>query len=229
MIVPKMSIGIIGGAGPMASCQLYQLIINKCQNTYGSVQDANFPEINIISYPFASMLTPSKATKNRTVLIKQLQNCFDRLAQQEAQIIAIACNTLHAFLDSVNIPQTCTFVHIAQATHERAQKLGVRNPLLLSTGTTATSKIYPDFLTPNQNDQEDIDRVITNIMGGHLDIANAQELGKIVNNYSVDGVVLGCTELPLLHAQHPIVIESCHVVLDTLDILAQELVRQSFN
>ena len=229
MTISKRSIGIIGGAGPMASCQLYQLIINKCQDTYGSVQDADFPEINIISYPFAEMLTPSKATKNRTVLIKQLQSCFDRLAQQEAQITAIACNTLHAFLGAVNIPQTCTFVHIAQATHERTQKLAVKNPLLLGTGTTTTSKIYSDFLTPNQNDQENIDRVITNIMGGHLYIADAQKLSKIINNYSVDGIVLGCTELPLLHAKYPEVIGSCHVVLDTLDILAQKLVHQSFN
>lgn len=228
MNTPPKKIGIIGGAGPMASCLLYRLIINECQTQYACAKDADFPEIILISYPFADMVTAQAATENRTILVKQLQECFDRLAYEGAQIVAIACNTLHAFLDDVKIPKTCQFIHIAQATSQYAKRMGLDRLVLLSTSTTAAASIYKDCIIPNANDLKRVDQVIEKIHSASAGLADAQTLADVAQVYPGDGVILGCTDLPVLLAQYPHVMTSERVALDTVDILAKEVVRSSF-
>src|SRR5690242_12952717 len=89
------SVGIIGGAGPMAGALLFQKIVQMCQAQYGCKEDADFPEITLFSYPFLDMLR-NVGFNERKKLQEQLQECFVRFAKMN--IVAIACNTLHEFL-----------------------------------------------------------------------------------------------------------------------------------
>ncbi len=44
---------------------------------------------------------------------------------------------------------------------------------------------------------------------------------KIIEQYNVDGVILGCTELPLIIKQHDLAVH----VIDTLDVHAEAALR----
>ena len=55
----KVTIGIIGGAGPMAGAIVMENIIEICQKKYLCRHDYDFPKIILVSVPFAQMLKPN--------------------------------------------------------------------------------------------------------------------------------------------------------------------------
>jgi len=234
----NVKIGIIGGAGPMASCQLYKEIINECQQRYGCKNDSDFPEITVLNYPFSNMLTKTDAANNKH-LTSELQLCFDRLAAQNIDIVAIGCNTLHTFLDNVMI-RVPEFVNIAQATMNYARALGLNRLFILGTQTTMQTGLYAqnnvDSIVPSIKDSTIIDKIIQNILDGTITQTDALKLQTLVQKYfdktPFDAIILGCTELPLLNAEFPLKIidekQRALPVLDTVKILAQTIMRHAF-
>ncbi len=232
-------IGIVSGAGPMAGCKLYEKIIKICQKKYNCKDDKDFPEIVIISYPFSDMLTVSDRTINGKKLHNELQQCFDRFSSGNIQISAIACNTLHTLLPD-GIKPTLRFAHIAENTYAFAKENKLKKLLILGTQTTLGLNLYSyssiESIIPSFADQVTINNIINNILEGNTLLSDAQQLREIIASYAkshdIDGVILGCTELPLLHEAHSLEVlcdqtKKIHV-LDTLEILANELVKRSF-
>lgn len=68
----EKTIGIIGGAGPMASCLLNQYIVQICQNEWGCKEDRDFPSIISYSFPFSPMLSTSDAAQNDAAVTEEL-------------------------------------------------------------------------------------------------------------------------------------------------------------
>ncbi len=66
------SIGIIGGAGPMAGALLFKKIIARCQKKYNCVHDEDFPEIILLNVPFAQMLKQNTKYQNELMVREQL-------------------------------------------------------------------------------------------------------------------------------------------------------------
>lgn len=233
----KNKIGIIGGAGPMASCKLYEKIIKICQKNYNCKDDKDFPEIHIISYPFSDMLTVSDCKINQNNLICELQMCFNNFLNNDINITAIACNTLHTLV-SKGIKTTSNFIHIADATLAHAQDKGCKKLLILGSQTTLNFKLYVsqsiECITPDLNEQIIINNVIDNILAGNITLSDSELLKNIIRSYAltndVDGVILGCTELPLLDEEYPLIVynlEKKVLVFDTIEILAHELIKKS--
>lgn len=233
----KKKIGIIGGAGPMASCQLYKEIITICQEKYGCRDDADFPEIILISYPFSDMITPEDRRKNESNLENELNYCFNHFKAVHVPIVGIACNTLHTIVKNmqVDIPQ---FIPIMDATLKFAEKQGCKRLLILGSRTTLSLNLYSsqtiECLKPSLEDQEIINKVIDTILAGKILKEDSEALSKIASamyeKEPFDGIVLGCTELPLLHEQYPLCVKKAAkppLVLDTIKILAQEMVKRS--
>ncbi len=232
-------IGMVSGAGPMAGCKLYEKIIKICQKKYGCKDDKDFPEIIIISYPFSDMLTVSDRHTHGEKLRYELQYCFDKFSQENIKISAIACNTLHTML-SDGITPTENFVHIVESTYAWAKEQNLKKLLILGTQTTLGLNLYYsstiESIIPNCVDQITINKIINNILEGDTTLSDAQQLGEIITLYAkthdIDGVILGCTELPLLHEAHSLEVICDQTkkieVLDTLEILADEMVKRSF-
>ena len=95
---PK-TIGIIGGAGPLAGALLLERILSLSMSLYGCYRDADFPKVVLISFPLSEMLS---ADVDEAQLRRELKQCLYQLRAQGASVIAIACNTLHAFLDKAS-------------------------------------------------------------------------------------------------------------------------------
>jgi aspartate racemase len=227
----KRKIGIIGGAGPMASCQLYQMIIEICQKKYGCKNDFDFPEIQIISYPFADMLSNVSYRENRALLASQLQYCFDLLVAQNSELIVIACNTLHTILNEVVIPK-CKFINISQVTLKESKRRGLSNVLVLATSSTIRfnlySSIFINCIVPDKHDQKAVDNVIANILAGNVRLKDSQVLSDMILRYGAEGVILGCTELPLLYEKYSFDGVFAEI-LDSSRILAEKLVAEAMN
>lgn len=226
-------LGIIGGAGPMASCQLYKLIIEECQKNYKCKTDQDFPNMTILNYPFANMLTSGATIKNHLFLEKQLKSCIDQLINQKMDIITIACNTLHVFLPKITIPSSSKIIHITQEVSKFAEETNLKKILILATPTTIKYNLYKNsnikFLHPNEKEQIIINKIISNILAGKITIKDRNLLKNIIKNYDIDGIILGCTELTLLNEKYSINIDSSFKILDSLKILAKAIVKEYFN
>ena len=130
-LFPK-TIGIIGGAGPMASAFLYSLILRTCQEVYHANDYNEFPEIILISYPFTR--------GNKEAIQQELTSCFSRLAQAGAQLTCIASHSFHGLLPEGPLP--LGFVNLIDEGLVEASRMGLAKVLILAAPLTIQMKLY---------------------------------------------------------------------------------------
>jgi len=76
-------------------------------------------------------------------------------------------------------------------------------------------KLSIEIITPSEAEQDEIDRIIFDeLMIGFYRQESKKRLLQIINKYDVDGVILGCTELPLILSQKDTKIR----LLDTVEL-----------
>ena len=235
---PRKTIGIIGGADPAASCLLYKKIIDCCLSRNDCHHGEDFPEMVIINYPFARLDDLTDAKKNKVQLDTQLQYCIDKLAQYHVSFFAIACNTLHTFLSGKNLHGT-NIVHIAQETLKAAQLNSSSKLLILATQTTIKKELYKqesiEVFAPNEQEQLLVNQIIDKVEQNKFLEEDAKNLIALINTIrkrtAIDGIVLGCTELSVLHEAYPQYFTKKNLeltVFDTTAILAQSIVNKAF-
>lgn len=216
----KPKVGIIGGAGPMAGALLFEKIIQICQTKYRCSNDADFPYVVLLNYPFADMLTEARCEK---LLNSQLEECFQCLAHLDITIAAVACNTLHVFLPPR--PEKLLFVHMIEETAAYLKQKEFANPLVFCTSTSAKARLHEQFFAcryPEASVQKEIDLLIDQILAGGNFKEISRRLDLLVANQQV---VLGCTELSLLHERVPLQSKS---ICDPNFVVAEKLCRLIF-
>ncbi len=214
-------IGIIGGAGPTAGAFLFQKVVEMSQKKYGCTQDANFPYIMLLSYPFADMLGKNV---DRGLVQSQLHECINLLVQNKVKIAAIACNTLHGFLPPTI--ESLELVHFILETKKFLDKMDWKKPLILCSSTSAESRLhfnYFDCYYPDQPTQKKIDDLIDLVTRGCCLREASSYLDSLIE--AENGVVLGCTELSVIHEAVPI---SYSKVCNPIAITAERLCELVF-
>lgn len=222
----KQKFGIIGGAGPYASALLYQSIIKTSYET----EKQQAPEIVLLNYPFTRGLTLKESQAHRHQLCTELQYCMNCLALQEVQSFAIACNTLHSFLPGLDL-KGMNLLSIPKLVIETALKARLHKLLLLSTATTIRSGLYQhpliEMITPHALEQESLNAIIDRILAGEILKKDSEELSHLIQactlRDNIEGIILGCTDLPVLHAHYPIETGSLPL-LDSIQIPAQHFI-----
>ena len=228
-------IGIIGGAGPEAGGLLFNLVVQECQQKYGFKNDKDFPEIMLLSFPFDGMLCPENARNNRIKIAADLQKCIDRLKRCEVDIFAIACNTLHSFVDLINL-EGIEFLHIIKNVLIEASNNNKKNSLVLATSTTVKNRLFEaktntNIVYPQKSNQEKIDAIISSVTAGQILPKNSLEIESIIckecwKNPSIDSTILGCTELSVINEEFSIKSKGL-AVWDTLKTLSQTLTQKA--
>ena len=200
-------IGIIGGIGPESTVDYYRGIISLYRERSG---DENYPAICINSVNMTEMLSyVSKG--NLDALISLLLASLEELARAGAELAAIASNTPHIVFNEVSARSPLPLISIVESRCEKAESLGIRKALLIGTAFTMRSSFYRDcfsrhsipMLVPSAEEQDRIHAIIFPELEEGIVIPEkkAALLGmcdRIIAQEQVDGVVLGCTELPLM-------------------------------
>ncbi len=217
---PK-SIGIIGGAGPLAGAFLLERVLSLSGTIYGCYRDADFPKVFLISFPFSEMLCPDvDAAKVRN----ELSGCLNQLRKNGASVLAIACNTLHAFLDEKD--ELSDLVHLPRTLAEEV--LLFDEPLVFCTSTSAKLGLHKQFLPcsyPDSQTQQEIDRIIDQILKGIDRSVILEKLENLLQKQVANTVILGCTELSLFAAHLSL---PNKVIIDPLEIMANKILQKSF-
>lgn len=217
---PK-SIGIIGGAGPLAGAFLLKRILALSGEVYGCYRDADYPEVFLISFPFSEMLCPNM---DITKLRKELSGCLEKLRKNGASVLAIACNTLHAFLDEKD--ELNDLVHLSRTL---AEEISVSDrPLVFCTSTSVQFGLHNQFfpcIYPDTQTQEEVDRMIDQILRGTDQSVMLKKLRKLLQAQPTHTVILGCTELSLFSAHLSMPNKQ---IIDPLEVMASKILQKSF-
>lgn len=229
----KKTIGILGGMGAEASADLYKKIINYCQSKYGAKEDYDYPPIILYNLPANGFC--SSGIRDKEIAKIELQNAAKILEKAGADFIVIPCNTAHYFIDDMRRQVSIPILSLIEVTLKTAAEKGLKKLALLSSASTRDLGIYTNddenrlqIITVSDKIQSTITGLIGKAMAGTQTKEDRMKFKQIVEKLlaeGADGVVLGCTELPLLLDEEA----KNEAVLDTLDILAKRAVTESFN
>lgn len=218
-------VGIIGGAGPLASALLYETIIRESYR-----QGLQVPEIQLINFPFTRGLTVEEGHTNENVLLEELRYCMKKLEQSGVEIGVLACNTLHLYLPL--LPKSAIFfLSLPNLIVGEAIEKGDLCLLMLGTENSCRSHLYqrPSITLryPPKNEQTLVDAIIDRVLEGNLSQQDSLLISQLIERLSeqmtFDGVILGCTDLPVLHHYFPIT--SAKPFYDSIKIPAKILRR----
>lgn len=218
---PK-SIGIIGGAGPQAGIFFLQQLINHASRKYGCYRDSDFPEIVLINFPFSEML---EKKIDKVHLRQELASCLKRLRDNGATILAIACNTLHVFLEE-NEP-LFDLIHLPILIKEAINSREI--PLVLCTSTSSKFELHKKFFPcayPDLKTQAQVDAIINETLKGSNLQFCSEELKKIIEKQNSKTIVLGCTELSLFT---PFLFVSNKQIIDPVELAVKKILSLSFS
>jgi len=150
-----------------------------------------------------------------------------------ADFIIMAANSPHAVYDELITKIHVPLISIIETTVQKAQKQGLEKLLLLGIAFTMQSTFYQDVfakygmqvITPNAEQQKEIDDIIFGeLVVNDFRDETRKRLLEIIDGYPVDGVILGCTELPLILKQDNTPV----VLLDTLNLHVEAALKLAF-
>ncbi|MFX1488090.1 MAG: aspartate/glutamate racemase family protein, partial [Promethearchaeota archaeon] len=189
----------------------------------------NYPEIVIFSLNFQKVID-YELSQDRVKYIKYLMKGISSLQDAGARFIIMAANSPHAVYDDLIKLVKVPILSIVHATAERAKLEGMKKLLLLGIKFTMQSTFYPDYcdeigievIIPSEKEQNIIDKIIFDeLVIGSFKQESKQEILNIISRYDAEGVILGCTELPLILSQKDTKLK----LLDTVDLHVESALK----
>jgi len=199
-------IGILGGMSPESTIAYYEHITRAYSERFG---DYGYPEIIIYSVSFQPYVDWPR--QERWDLVAQgLGEAARRLEAAGADFIVIATNTMHLVFDEVQASIQVPMLSLLDAVGEAILAGGIKKVGLLGTKYTMEKRFYQDalgrrgitVLVPDAKDRQYVDAVIYDeLVAGQIRDQSCARFMAIIRSLEergAQGVILGCTEIPLL-------------------------------
>ncbi|MDE2026943.1 MAG: amino acid racemase [Candidatus Omnitrophica bacterium] len=199
-------IGIVGGLSPESTVEYYQIICREFNKKFGGL---NFPQVTIRSLNLGELVGFFERNQWEEVA-GVILNAIHDLEDAGAEIVAIAANTPHNAYDSIQRHSPIKVLSIMEATADAIKKAGIKKVGLLGTKATMEYGFFQgvfkshgiEAIIPSVKDRQYIDKTIwEKLSHGKIEqedrLRHAEIIIKLIEQ-GAQGIVLGCTELPLL-------------------------------
>ena len=210
-------IGMIGGLSWVSTAEYYRRLNELTQEKLGGVSSAR---IILESVDHQEYVEAVIDRQDEAAACCQILKAVQNVERAGADFIVISCNDVHRFLPKIASKIHVPFLHIAEATADAIDRLGLKTIGLLGVQKTMEGDFYQNILekrdvatlVPNAVDRKYIDDKILDELNRNLfmDQTRAGYL-KVIENLAergAEGVILGCTEIPLLLSTEQIPIPS---------------------
>lgn len=200
-------IGILGGLGPEATIEYYRKII---QILYSKSPDSDYPEIIVYSSNMTELWRIIEA-KQFDTLTTWLADRIKSLYDTGAEFAVIASNTPHVVFEKVKSRSPIPMLSIVEETFKKAESQDLKRCGLFGTGFTMQSGFYQNYfnkhgisiVVPENDDQQLInERIFSELQSGIINDETKDMLlritKKMIDEQSIDSLILACTELPLI-------------------------------
>ena len=232
---PINSIGIIGGVSWASSIEYYRLMNEMVRDRLGGVHSA---QILMFSIEFGEFSKQERLAEKGdwTLMTGTMVDAGQRLKRGGADFIVIASNTLNSLADHIEEQVGIPVIHIADVTAQKVRDRSVRTVALLGTKYTMEQPFYRDRLrkygitvvVPNEKERDYINKVIFDeLCANRIEKQSKEGFMRIIDRLEkeegVQGIILGCTEIPLLIKQEDLNVP----VFDTTAIHSEAAVKRS--
>lgn len=212
-------IGLVGGISWTSTLDYYKFINEYTNQKLGGLHSAEIIIYSIDFNYFESLLM----TYDWERMEKYFSKIVQILINAGAEIIMLGANTAHIIADKIiaQFPQV-EFIHIANATGEKIINQNLKKVGLLGTKYTMELDFYKNKLNDmgievvipkSQKTRDYIDYTLGHELGkGIFKKETKEEYIKIMNQLieeeNVEGIILGCTEIPLIINEEDIKVPS---------------------
>lgn len=222
------TIGLIGGTGWTSTVEYYRIINQEINNKLGGLNSA---KCFVYSFNYA-VINELNKKDDHTGIFKLVLNAAEKLKNISADFIVLCANTLHQYADDLERLIDLPIVHIADATASKIKEQNLTTVGLLGTKYTMEMGFYTkrlkeagiESLVPQKPEREFIHNAIMDeLLKEEFRKETKAKFLKIIddlNSSGAKGIVLGCTEIPLLIKQE----DTSLSVFNTLEIHAKAAV-----
>lgn len=207
------TIGLIGGMSFESTLDYYRIINETMRLKLGKLHSAkcilysvDFEKIEILQHE-------NKWDELTCIMI----DIAKKLKNAGADFIIICTNTMHKMAGDIEEKAQIKVLHIAEATGKEIIKSKIKKVGLLGTSFTMEQDFYKkvlkdkfniDVIIPSREEREIIHKIIYDeLCKGIINEKSKDHYIKIINSLAsngAEGIVLGCTEIPLLIKQEDI-------------------------
>ena len=209
----KKTIGIVGGMGPLATCDLFKKIVEITD----AACDQDHVRVCIDSTTEISDRTAAILSGGKNPVPEMVKSAV-RLQGMGADVLIMPCNTAHYFYNQI-VPFVDTpFLNMLEETAKEIKRRGIKKVGLLATDGTCQSGVYKtvfdaagiEMLSPSPVGQQAVmDVIYKGVKAGNLsiDLSGFNKAMDELFEAGAEVLVLGCTELPvafeLFHIDRP--------------------------
>ena len=223
------TIGLIGGMSWESSLEYYRIVNETVKEKLGGLHSCKCLMYSVDFGVIEALQHQNKWDELTKLMIEAAQN----LKHGGADFIVICTNTMHKMAPEIEHFTGLNVLHIADVTGAAISKNQIQKVGLLGTRFTMEGDFYKKRLKDNYDIEviipEDTDRqIIHDIIYNELCLGvikddSRQKYIDIINKLcanGAEGIILGCTEIPLLIKQSDVLIP----VYDTTKIHAESAV-----
>lgn len=200
------TLGLIGGTSWVSTADYYKIINQQINKKLGGLNAARLILYSMNYEEFKPPLQP----KDWGSTAKGLCDIAKKLEVAGAECIILCANTPHMAADAIQQHVDIPLIHIAEETAKEISKQNIGKIALLGTRITMEQAFFKDKLSeygintilPAEGDRNFIHTTIFN------ELAKGDFTEEIKNRYlqimeqlvhsGAEGVILGCTEIPML-------------------------------
>lgn len=206
------TIGLIGGIGWASTAEYYRLINEKAMARLDSSHSARIVLHSLNQFDFTSRAAEQSPRAIENFLVDEVA----RLKLAGADFFLLCANGAHrfapGFLPRVELP----FISIVEETAKRVQASSFKKVGLLGVKQTMSGSFYRtrlaecgvEVLSPEPDVQELIHEIIySELVHNRITAASREIFRRVIGDLArrgAGGVILGCTEIPLIVCQQDV-------------------------
>ena len=207
-------IGLLGGMSWESTLEYYRLINERVKAKLGGLHSARCLISSIDFQPVAEMMRQDDWEGIARVL-----GCeSERLKRAGAEFAVICTNTMHLLVKEIEEASGLEVLQIGEAVAKEILKADIGRVGLLGTRFTMEKSYYGetlgrygvDLLVPSEMERDVVDRVIfEELCKGLFKEESRKTYIDIISRLQArgaEGIILGCTEIPLLIKQSDVAI-----------------------
>ena len=200
------TLGLVGGTGWVSSVDYYRLINQGVNESLGGHE---FARCVLYSINFGDVVVLNERNDTEGVY-ELIRDATGKVTRAGAEGIILCANTLHKYADRLKKEIEVPIIHIAEATAREINAGKISTVGLLGTKYTMEEDFYTSKLesanirtiVPDTEDRKFINAVIYNELLKEIFKEESKkrflEIMKKLQQRGAEGIVLGCTEIPLI-------------------------------
>jgi aspartate racemase len=221
---------LIGGMSWESSAEYYRIINETTKEKLGGLHSAKLI-LYSVDFEEIEKLQHAGQWKEAT---KFMIDAAKRVERGGADFVLICTNTMHKMADEVQSHIDIPLLHIADATAKKIEAHSLKTVGLLGTKFTMEEDFYKgrlknkfglNVLIPEADERMTVHNIIYNeLCLGEIRESSRENMKEIIDHLvlrGAEGIILGCTEIPLLVKQK----DSPVPIFDTTQIHAEAAVE----